>query len=128
MDSLETTPKARAIFVKGVAHFNAHEFWEAHEAWEELWLGAEGDAVQFYQGLIQLAAAYHHMKRGTLSGAVRLVDAALGRLAPFASTHNGIDRSEAVTAARAHQQWAREHERVALSPTEFPKLTMLEDR
>ena len=27
-------------FARGIAHFNAQEFFEAHEVWEELWLVA----------------------------------------------------------------------------------------
>ena len=57
---------------RGVALFNAHEFWHAHEAWEELWLEESGDEKQFLQGLIQLAAAYHHVKRGTYRGLVNV--------------------------------------------------------
>jgi len=72
-----------AHFEEGVAHFNAREFWHAHESWEILWLEADSDLVEFLQGMIQLAAAYHHLQRGTPRGAVRLIDAALRRLEPF---------------------------------------------
>ena len=36
-------------FRDGVAHFNAAEFWEAHESWEMLWLAARSDVKQFLQ-------------------------------------------------------------------------------
>ena len=49
-------------FLEGVERFNAAEFWNAHESWEILWLVAETDLDQFLQGLIQLAAAYHHLQ------------------------------------------------------------------
>ena len=75
-------PDYRIYFLEGVAHFNAHEFWEAHESWETIWLAAESDVEQFLQGMIQLAAAYHHVRRGTLRGAPRLFDAGLRRLEP----------------------------------------------
>src|SRR5207248_10572630 len=70
-------------FHEGIAHFNNAEFWEAHESWEALWLVAESDVEQFLQGLIQIAAAYHHVKRGTLRGAPRLFEARLRRLAQY---------------------------------------------
>ena len=108
-------------FEDGIRLFNDTEFWHAHEAWEELWLEAEDDdMVQFYQGLIQLAAAYHHMKRGTFRGAVRLFDAALGRLAPFPADYHDLDRSAAVNAARIHRERAELGEN--LDPSDFPKL------
>lgn len=39
--------------------FNAGRWWEAHEAWEPLWLRAAGPERHFLQGLILLAAALH---------------------------------------------------------------------
>ena len=113
-------------FAAGVNHFNTGEFWEAHESWEHLWLEAEDDLVNFYQGLIQLAAAYHHCKRGTLRGAVRLFDAALKRLAPFPVHFHDLDRGDAIDAARRHQAWAAENVNsvVKLDPHEFPKLVL----
>src|SRR6476620_4410934 len=92
----------------GITHFNSLEFWEAHESWEELWLVAESDLDQFLQGLIQVAAAYHHLKRGTFSGGVRLFDAGLARLARFDALTCGIDRSDVERAAREHRAWASE--------------------
>jgi predicted metal-dependent hydrolase len=102
----ETKPDFRAGFLAGVAHFNAGEFWEAHESWEELWLAAESDIVQFLQGMIQLAAAYHHLQRGTLRGGVRLFDAALKRLAAFPPDFCAIDRRPLEVAAAGHRLWA----------------------
>src|SRR6266850_4710452 len=119
-----TRPDYRTYFLEGVAHFNAHEFWEAHESWETIWLAAASDVEQFLQGMIQLAAAYHHVKRGTHRGAARLFEAALRRLAAFPRKWSGIDRGAAEAAARRHR------ERVALSSeivpsAEFPELVLL---
>lgn len=106
---------------RGVELFNAHEFWHAHEAWEELWLVASGDEKQFLQGLIQLAAAYHHVQRGhSLSGAVRLFDAALARLAPFPEGHEGVNRTSACATAASHRDCIVNGERI--EPNQYPKL------
>ncbi|GGJ50771.1 DUF309 domain-containing protein [Deinococcus roseus] len=43
----------------GIRLFNARQYWEAHEAWEKLWLEAEGDQKKFLSALILLAAALH---------------------------------------------------------------------
>jgi len=61
---------------------------------------ARSDVKLFLQGLIQLAAAYHHVRRGTLRGAPRLFDAALRKLATFPPGYCGIDRSAAENGAR----------------------------
>lgn len=119
-----TKPDYKTHFLAGVAHFNAHEFWDAHESWETIWLVAESDVEQFLQGLIQVAAAYHHVKRGTFRGAVRLFDAGLRRLSAFPLDWSGIDR-------RAVEETARRHrERIAVSSekvpeNEFPELILL---
>src|SRR4029079_18529774 len=99
-----TKPDFRHHFDQGVSHFNSQKFWEAHESWEELWLASQSDLVEFLQGLIQLAAAYHHVKRGTWRGAVRLFEAALRRLRPSPLVYCGIDRTAAVTAAQLHRE------------------------
>jgi predicted metal-dependent hydrolase len=39
--------------------FNARRFWHAHEAWENVWRRHPEDSRIFFQGIIQLAAAYH---------------------------------------------------------------------
>ena len=105
---------------KGVELFNSHHFWHAHEAWEERWLNATGDEKLFLQGLIQLAAAYHHVQRSTYSGGIRLFDAALRKLERFENGRDGIDRSEAIAAAIVHREKIARDEHIA--PDQFPKL------
>ncbi len=127
-----TKPDFRSQFERGITHFNALEFWEAHEAWEELWLAAESETEQFLQGLIQLAAAYHHVKRGTFRGAVRLFDAALGRLDRFPRPYCGLDLHDVQITARVHQQWATERLQrgdldLRLETSAYPKLTLLSE-
>jgi predicted metal-dependent hydrolase len=48
-------------FSRGVTLFNEGKFWNAHEAWEEVWRRHQEDERLFFQGIIQLAAAYHHL-------------------------------------------------------------------
>ncbi|HYO79113.1 MAG TPA: DUF309 domain-containing protein [Thermoanaerobaculia bacterium] len=105
----------------GISLFNAHAFWDAHEAWEELWLAAENPHKQFLQGLIQLAAAYYHVQRGTFSGGVRLFDAALRRLEAFPPDYAGVDRAAAVAAAVNHRERIARGERIDTG--ELPSLS-----
>ena len=104
----------------GVALFNAHRFWEAHEAWESLWLRSAGADKRFLQGLIQLAAAYHHVQRGTLRGGLRLFDAAAAKLAGFADGHLGVGFEDARNVAGEHARRLRNGEQIASG--EWPKL------
>lgn len=115
--------------LSGVAHFNAREFWEAHESWETIWLVAASEVEQFLQGLIQVAAAYHHVKRGTFRGAVRLFDAGLRRLSGFPEDYCGIDRRPLEIAARAHRDWTAarveaEEWQQRLVESDYPTITL----
>ena len=48
-----------AGWTEGVRLFEVGEYWEAHEALEELWIDASGLDKHFYGGVILLAAALH---------------------------------------------------------------------
>jgi hypothetical protein len=114
-------------FREGLNHFNAREFWDAHESWETIWLEAESDVHRFLQGLIQLAAAYHHVKRGTFPGGLRLFDAALEKLAGFPKRWCGIDRTSVEEAAKHHRAWVaalleRGETNERLDVNDFPRI------
>jgi predicted metal-dependent hydrolase len=110
----------RSSLAEGVALFNDRKFWHAHEAWERDWLVAEGEERTFLQGLIQLAAAYHHVQRGTYAGGIRLFDAALEKLSHSGEGFLGVDRAEAVERAALHREWIVQGEHIG--EMEFPKL------
>jgi predicted metal-dependent hydrolase len=110
----------RASLIEGVDLFNARRFWHAHEAWERIWLVAEGDERLFLQGLIQLAAAYHHVHRGTYAGGLRLFDAALEKLSRFPDGYLGIDRARAALEASLHRERIAKGEHIG--EKEFPNI------
>ena len=58
-----------AEYLEGIAHFNARRYFEAHEAWEEIWLHSSGEAKVFYQMMIQAAVGLHHYERSNVRGA-----------------------------------------------------------
>ncbi len=71
-----------ALYLYGCDLYNHAYWWEAHEAWEDLWrLAARGDLRRDYlQGLIQVSACALKMALGNHSGARRLLDRAGGYL------------------------------------------------
>lgn len=79
-----------ALYESGIDLFNAGQFFECHEEWEQLWLRAEGDEKRFYQGLIQAAVAILHAQRGNLEGARKLYRKASSKLDPMPDEHMGI--------------------------------------
>jgi hypothetical protein len=82
--------KENAQFRRGIALFNAGKYFKSHEVWEELWLAASGDEKTFLQGLIQVAAAFHHHGRGNTRGMKSLLAAGLAKLGGIADGHRGI--------------------------------------
>lgn len=57
----------------GVDLFNHGFYWEAHEAWESLWLaaGRRGPTAMWLKALIKLAAALVKLREGSSIGALR---------------------------------------------------------
>lgn len=67
---------------RGIAHYEAGEYWNAHEAWESIWR-VEDDPVRktHVQGLIQVAAAWHKaLVMKDRSAASRILRRALEKL------------------------------------------------
>lgn len=88
-------------FQRGVELFNSGRYFEAHEAWEELWTEAEGDERLFLQALIHFAVGCHHQSRGNQAGAVRQWDKALQKVEPFLPARHGLRLAPLAAAARA---------------------------
>jgi predicted metal-dependent hydrolase len=79
------------LYLEGIEQFNACEYYESHEVWEELWTDYRGPARKFYQGLIQAAVALYHFGNGNLRGARKLHGSVHGYLEPYAPRYLGLD-------------------------------------
>ena len=74
------------LYLQGIAYFNACEFFEAHEVWEDLWKSYSGELRLFYKGLIQAAVALHHFGNGNIRGARKVYGSSRGYLAQYGPT------------------------------------------
>jgi len=86
-----STAEYDPLYLQGIAYFNDCEFFEAHEAWEELWTEYQGPSRKFFQGLIQVAVALHHFGNGNIRGARKLYVSSSAYLEPFRPQHIGLD-------------------------------------
>lgn len=68
------------LLERGCGLFNDEHFFEAHEAWEELWHLENGRDRVFVQGLIQVAAHFVHVRKGNWSGARSVAELAREKL------------------------------------------------
>jgi predicted metal-dependent hydrolase len=70
--------------------FNAGEFFEAHEALEQEW-HRQKRSNDCLKGLIQLAAAFVHVKKRNWTGAASLLANGRRLIAPFLPVYQGLD-------------------------------------
>jgi uncharacterized protein len=88
------------LFAHGVTLFNTRYFFEAHEAWEEIWLHTPPPEKTFLQGLIQVTAAFHHHSRENFRGTKSLLRAGLEKLDAFPAKHRGLQIDQLRAAVR----------------------------
>jgi len=70
--------------------FREEKFFEAHEVLEALWRQTKGPDRDFYQGLIQLAAALVHFQKGNFTGAQELFERSECRLGAYPTRYLGV--------------------------------------
>ena len=83
--------RCTSLYLQGIEHFNRGEFFDSHEAWEELWIEETGVDRRFYQGLIQAAVALYHLENGNAVGSRKLVDSSGSYLEGYRPRHRGLD-------------------------------------
>ena len=71
--------------------FNNHEWYEAHDAFEEIWYYVDGDERQVIQGILQVSVSQFHLSKGNLDGATILLGEGLGRIKTRTKINLGID-------------------------------------
>lgn len=76
---------------EGIALFNQHSFFEAHEVLEDVWRAAPEPERRFLQGLIQVAVALHHHSRGNVVGCSSLLERARRNLGSYPAEYGGVD-------------------------------------
>jgi uncharacterized protein len=85
----------------GAELFDAGRYFEAHEAWEELWMPERGPDRPFLQALIHFAVGCHHRERGNVVGAARQWRKGLTKIAPFAPSHRGVETARLASEVEA---------------------------
>jgi predicted metal-dependent hydrolase len=110
-----------SLYIEGIRFFNDCEFFEAHEAWEELWTEYRGPLRRYYQGLIQAAVALHHFGNGNIRGAKKVYLSSRSYLDDFRPACQGLDLAAFL------DQYERCFEEVLASTEEFPRIEIVPD-
>lgn len=86
--------------------FNAGDYYEAHDVLEDLWLEQGRDAPDhgFHKGLIQVAGAFVHARKGRAGPAAALLRLARSYLGRYPARHQGLDVEVLVRRCMAWEQ------------------------
>jgi predicted metal-dependent hydrolase len=84
-------PPFPSPYLRGLELYDRGDYWESHEALEELWRQVSGVEAGFYRGIIQLDAALIHTQRGHWQGVSNLLRRALTNLRDCPDHFQGLD-------------------------------------
>lgn len=71
--------------------FNQHDWYAAHDAFEELWHESFGEIRALLHGLIQISVAEFHCENGNYNGSTLLMAEGLNHLSAVDSVDLGLD-------------------------------------
>jgi len=91
-------------FYDALEQFNDGWYFESHETLEDLWMVTPLPERDLFQGIIQAAAAFVHLVRGEYAGLLKLLDAAIEKIARFEPERFGVDLSALVRDVRAARE------------------------
>jgi predicted metal-dependent hydrolase len=74
-----------------IEEFNQGAFFECHETLEELWMAEMRPVRRFYQGILQIGVAFHHLRLGRYKPATWLLERGSRYLQPFDPACMGVD-------------------------------------
>jgi uncharacterized protein len=84
------------MWLQGIAEFNRQEYYACHDTLEALWMDSIDPDKKFYQGVLQIAVACHHLQNQNLKGAAILLGEGIGRLRYYQPVYAGIDVTQLI--------------------------------
>ena len=78
-------------FINAINLFNNQKWYEAHDAFEDIWNTLDGDERQIIQGILQVSVSQFHLSKGNYNGATILLGEGLGRIKNRTNINLGID-------------------------------------
>ena len=123
----------KKLYLDGIQLFNEHEFFEAHEVWEDIWHMAYGQKQSFYQGMIQCAVALEHYRRSNPRGVVSLYKSYQTKFINVPPTFMGLDVKDFLEKMRGalapvlDAQPLPERGAIELDPAKVPVIRLIYD-
>jgi uncharacterized protein len=81
---------------QAIEQFNTQEFYACHDTLEALWVAAPVPEKKFYQGLLQIAVACHHMGNSNWRGATIMLGEGRFRLRDYEPAYQPDDQPQNV--------------------------------
>ena len=75
-----TSKRFKESLQEAIDLFNNQKWYEAHDAFEDIWNDLVGDERQIVQGILQVSVSQFHLNKGNLNGAMILLGEGLGRI------------------------------------------------
>ena len=91
---MNNSDKMSELFQRGLDEYDKGEYFEAHEAWEDLWSDYNFPDRKFVQGLIQLSVSFVHLGNGNLTGAKNLLKKCQQKFDDYNGIHRKINLSD----------------------------------
>ena len=79
------------LYRDGLKAFKNHQFYDAHEYWEDLWSDYRLVDAKFIQGLIQLSVGYFHISNNNKKGAQNLFNKCIPKLIEYKPNYRGLN-------------------------------------
>ena len=86
-----TSKRFKESFQEAIDLFNNQKWYEAHDAFEDIWNDMVGDERQIIQGILQVSVSQFHLNKGNSNGAMILLGEGLGRIRNRVSEDLEID-------------------------------------
>ena len=86
-----TSKRFKDSLQEAIDLFNNQKWYEAHDAFEDIWNDLVGDERQIVQGILQVSVSQFHLNKGNYNGAMILLGEGLGRIRNRVSEDLEID-------------------------------------
>ena len=92
----------------GIQQFNQGDYYACHDTLEAIWMDASIAEQPFFQGILQLAVALHHLGNHNWRGMAILLGEGISRLTPFESHYRGVNVTDLLDCASAWLETAQQ--------------------
>lgn len=82
--------KSNELF-EGIKLFNDHDYFSAHDFFENMWNETDGNNKLFFQGLVQVLVGCYHIVCGNIRGAVSQFSKSKSKLKKFSPVYLNVN-------------------------------------